>query len=117
MEKDNKTMDHTTEKNKQPKLNCSIERTLSIIGGKWKPVILWHLGVEGTHRYNELRRLLPGVTHKVLSQQLKELQEHKLILRKQYNEMPPRVEYSLTEHGQSVMPILHMLHDWGKNIE
>lgn len=99
--------------NHKGKLDCSIERTFSIIGGKWKPVILWHLGTEGTHRYKQLMRLLPGVTHKVLSAQLKELQDHNLITRKQYNEMPPRVEYSLTTLGETVMPILHLMHDWG----
>ncbi len=96
------------------KLKCSIEYTLSIIGGKWKPVILWHLGEDGTLRYSELKRLMPGITHKMLSQQLKELEEEELINRKQYNEMPPKVEYSLKEKGYTVMPILQMMHKWGK---
>ncbi|WP_461204760.1 winged helix-turn-helix transcriptional regulator [Clostridium sp. DL1XJH146] len=96
------------------KLKCSIEYTLTIIGGKWKPVILWHLGEDGTLRYSELKRLMPGITHKMLSQQLKELEQEGLINRKQYNEMPPKVEYSLKEKGHTVMPILQMMHKWGK---
>lgn len=95
------------------KLKCSIEYTLNKIGGKWKTVILWHLSVEGTYRYNELRRLLPGVTHKVLSQQLKELEEDGLINRKQYNEIPPKVEYSMTERGMTLKPVLEAMHRWG----
>lgn len=95
------------------KLKCSIEYTLKKIGGKWKTVILWHLGVDGSHRYNELRKLLPGVTHKVLSQQLKELEDEAFIDRKQYNTIPPKVEYSITEKGKTVMPILEQMHKWG----
>ncbi|WP_406687628.1 winged helix-turn-helix transcriptional regulator [Rossellomorea vietnamensis] len=95
------------------KLKCSIEYTLRKIGGKWKTVILWHLGTEGTHRYNELRRLLPGVAHKVLSQQLKELEEEGFINRTQYDTIPPKVEYSMTDLGMTLMPILQQMHEWG----
>ncbi len=98
---------------KQGKLKCSIEYTLKKIGGKWKTVILWHLGTDGTLRYNELRRLLPGVAHKVLSQQLKELEEDGFILRTQYDTIPPKVEYSMTELGSTLMPILKLMHTWG----
>ncbi|QHE53490.1 helix-turn-helix domain-containing protein [Pontibacillus sp. HMF3514] len=98
---------------KEGKLNCSIEYTLKKIGGKWKTVILWHLGVDGTLRYNELRKLLPGVTHKVLSQQLKELEVDGFIDRVPYNTIPPKVEYSMTDKGKSVMPILEQMHIWG----
>ncbi len=97
----------------QGKLKCAIEYTLNKIGGKWKTVILWHLGVEGTYRYNELRRLLPGVTHKVLTEQLKELEQDGLITRKQFDEIPPRVEYSMTEKGMTLMPLLQEMHHWG----
>ncbi|MCA0971692.1 helix-turn-helix transcriptional regulator [Halobacillus litoralis] len=97
------------------KLKCSIEYTLRKIGGKWKSVILWHLGMDGTHRYNELRRLLPGVAHKMLSQQLKELEEDGFIQRKQYDEIPPKVEYSMTEEGKTLLPILEAMHDWGES--
>ncbi len=97
----------------QGKLKCSIEYTLNKVGGKWKTVILWHLGVDGTHRYNELRRLLPGVAHKVLSQQLKDLETDELIKRKQYDEIPPKVEYSMTEKGKTLLPLLEEMHRWG----
>ncbi|MGR3762934.1 winged helix-turn-helix transcriptional regulator [Rossellomorea sp. NS-SX7] len=106
-------MEKNVQVDDQGKLKCSIEYTLNKIGGKWKTVILWHLGVEGTYRYNELRRLLPGVAHKVLSQQLKELEEDGLINRKQYNEIPPKVEYSITEKGMTLKPVLDAMHRWG----
>ncbi|MFC7371964.1 winged helix-turn-helix transcriptional regulator [Fictibacillus iocasae] len=95
------------------KLKCSIEYTLNKVGGKWKLVILWHLAYDGMHRYNELRRLLPGITHKMLSQQLKELEQDGLIIRTQYNEMPPRVEYSISEKGCTLKPLLQIMHEWG----
>ncbi len=95
------------------KLKCSIEYTLGKIGGKWKPVILWHLAYDGTQRYNEMRRLLPGITHKMLSQQLKELEVDGLIDRKQFNEVPPRVEYSISEKGLTLKPLLEEMHRWG----
>lgn len=95
------------------KLKCSIEYTLKKIGGKWKTVILWHLCVDGSFRYNELRQLLPGVTHKVMSHQLKELEEEGFIDRKQQNTVPPKVEYSITEKGKTLMPILEQMHLWG----
>ncbi|ARI77963.1 winged helix-turn-helix transcriptional regulator [Halobacillus mangrovi] len=97
------------------KLKCSIEYTLKKIGGKWKTVILWHLGIDGTLRYNEIRRLLPGVTHKVLTQQLKELEEDGLVSRKQYETIPPKVEYSMTAKGETLMPILELMHEWGSD--
>ncbi|MFG6494815.1 helix-turn-helix domain-containing protein [Fictibacillus sp. UD] len=99
--------------NKDGKLKCSIEYTLQKIGGKWKTVILWHLGEDGTLRYNELRSLLLGVTHKVLTKQLKELEEDGFISRKAYNTVPPKVEYSMTELGATLMPILKQMHVWG----
>ncbi|MCM3596772.1 helix-turn-helix transcriptional regulator [Metabacillus idriensis] len=99
--------------NKEGKLKCSIEYTLSKIGGKWKTVILWHLGKDGTLRYNELRRLLTGVSHKVMSRQLKELEDDGFIERKQYNTMPPKVEYSMSKKGKTLMPVLEQMHLWG----
>ncbi|SDJ66205.1 winged helix-turn-helix transcriptional regulator [Salimicrobium halophilum] len=103
----------TTPIDENGKLKCSIEYTMKKIGGKWKPVILWHLGADGTLRYNELRRLLPGVSHKVLSQQLKELEEDRFIDRVSYNTIPPKVEYSMTDVGRTIMPILEQMHIWG----
>lgn len=94
---------------------CSIEYTLSFIGGKWKPIILWHLGTEGIHRYSELRKKLGQVTHKMLSQQLKELEYDGLIIRKAYPQIPPKVEYSLSEKGKTLLPILDQMCQWGNN--
>ncbi len=94
--------------------NCEKELTLSIISGKWKVVILWHLGVEGPHRFSELQRLFPSISHKVLSNQLKELMEDGIVDRTVYPEIPPRVEYYMTELGMSLLPIVEMMYDWGK---
>ena len=88
--------------------------TLSIVGGKWKWVILWKIYENNTIRYNALRQLLQPIAHKTLSQQLKELEEDDLVRRRQYNEMPPRVEYSLTEKGATLIPLLQQMYDWGK---
>ncbi|WP_078429608.1 winged helix-turn-helix transcriptional regulator [Alkalihalobacterium alkalinitrilicum] len=96
-------------------INCEKELTLSVIGGKWKLIILWHLGNDGTKRFSELKKLVPNVTQKMLTNQLRELEEDQLITRKVYPEVPPRVEYSLTEHGESLIPILKMMYKWGKN--
>ncbi|BCC14560.1 TPA: winged helix-turn-helix transcriptional regulator [Bacillus cereus] len=96
------------------KLRCSIEYTLNKISNKWKTVILWHLGVDGILRYNELHKILPGVSHKVMTKQLKELEEDELIIRTQYNTVPLKVEYSLTQKGNTLMPILELMHVWGK---
>ncbi len=96
-------------------LNCEKELTLSVIGGKWKLIILWILGTEGTKRFSELKKRLPRITQKMLTNQLRELEEDRLIERKVYPEVPPRVEYSLTEHGESLMPVLQMMYEWGKN--
>ncbi|MGF2614502.1 winged helix-turn-helix transcriptional regulator [Rossellomorea vietnamensis] len=106
-------MDSSIEVDENGKLKCSIEYTLNKVGGKWKLVILWHLAFDGMHRYNELRRLLPGITHKMLSQQLKELEQEGLINRKQYNEVPPKVEYSISEKGETLKPLLKEMHKWG----
>ncbi|RYL92156.1 transcriptional regulator [Sporolactobacillus sp. THM7-4] len=96
------------------KLKCSIEYILTKIGNKWKSVILWHLGIDGTLRYSEIHNVLPGVSHKVMTKQLKELEEDDLIKRTQYNTVPPKVEYSLTGKGNTLMPILKLMHTWGK---
>ena len=102
------------EKIQKGNFNCEKELTLSIISGKWKVVILWHLGVEGPHRFSELQRLFPSISHKVLSNQLKELMEDGIVDRTVYPEIPPRVEYYMTELGMSLLPIVEMMYDWGK---
>jgi DNA-binding HxlR family transcriptional regulator len=93
-------------------LRCPVEASLEIIGGKWKALILYHL-LSGTKRFNELRRLLPKVTHRMLTRQLRELEKDKLVERTVYPEVPPKVEYSLTEFGMTVEPILRLLQKWG----
>ncbi|MBE7128480.1 winged helix-turn-helix transcriptional regulator [Bacillus mycoides] len=89
-----------------------IEVVSKVIGGKWKVYILYHL-TRGPIRTGELKRLVTGITQKVLTEQLKELEKDGLISRKVYNQVPPKVEYSLTEHGESLKPVLKVLCDWG----
>jgi DNA-binding HxlR family transcriptional regulator len=91
---------------------CSIALALSIIGGKWKPLILWHLK-DNVLRFGELKRTLDTVTQKVLTQQLRELEADGLICRNIYTQIPPKVEYCLTDKGRSVLPILEMISKWG----
>jgi len=97
---------------KQPEL-CRVEDALAILVGKWKPIILLHLLQSGTNRFNELKRLLPGITQKMLTQQLRELEEEDIITRKVYPQIPPKVEYSITEYGRTLEPILEAMHEWG----
>ena len=91
-----------------------MELTLAIIGGKWKVLILWYLG-DKTMRFNELRRTFPRITQKMLTQQLRELEEYGLVNRFIYTQIPPKVEYSLTDAGKSILPILENLGQWGLN--
>lgn len=91
---------------------CNVEITLEIIGGKWKSVILWHL-MHKTLRFSQLKRRLSGVTQKMLTQQLRELERDGMINREVFPEVPPRVEYSLTEQGATLRPILVAMYDWG----
>ncbi|MGL4254181.1 MAG: winged helix-turn-helix transcriptional regulator [Fusobacteriaceae bacterium] len=101
------------ENDRKSKYLCSIEYTLSFMGGKWKPIILWHLGEEGVHRYGELKKRMPGINHKMLTQQLKELADDGLVERKEYPQIPHKVEYSITPKGETLMEILRMMHQWG----
>ena len=92
--------------------NCPVKLTAFVIGGKWKPSLLFHL--EGhTRRFCELQRLIPGLTKKMLTQHLRELERDGIVRRKVYAEVPPRVEYSLTRHGDSLKPILKLMSAWG----
>jgi DNA-binding HxlR family transcriptional regulator len=91
---------------------CSVEATISLIDGKWKCVILFHLLGE-TLRFNELRRLVPEVTQRMLTNQLRELEADGLIVRKVYPQVPPKVEYSISPLGRSLEPVLLGLKDWG----
>lgn len=98
---------------KGKKYSCNVEVTIDLIGGKWKPVILWHL-MHNKKRFNEMRRMIPQITTKMLTQQLKELEEDGLVDRKIFAEIPPKVEYSITEAGLSVKSVLEAMCKWGR---
>jgi DNA-binding HxlR family transcriptional regulator len=87
---------------------------LDVIGGKWKVVMLFHLKRGGTHRFAELRRKIPGVSERMMTQQLRELEEDGIVHRKVYPVVPPRVEYSLTAYGRTLSPITDLMCHWGK---
>ncbi|MBS0640099.1 MAG: helix-turn-helix transcriptional regulator [Proteobacteria bacterium] len=91
---------------------CGVETTLSVIEGRWKPRILFQL-LEGTKRFSELKRRLPGVTQRMLTLHVRELERDGLVHREVYREVPPKVEYSLTEMGRSLEPLLRFMSDWG----
>lgn len=92
--------------------NCPVETTIDLIGGKYKALILWHLS-GGTLRFSQLQKLITSATARMLTLQLRELENQNLISRKVYAEVPPKVEYSMTELGRSLMPILTAMRDWG----
>ena len=92
--------------------NCPVNTTLDMIGGKYKSLILWHL-IDATLRFGELRKLIPQATPKMLTQQLRELEEDNLVIREVYPVVPPKVEYSLSDLGRSIKPILTAMYDWG----
>lgn len=98
-----------------PVYNCEKELTLSVIGGKWKMIILWHLGKQGTKRFSDLPDLIPDITPKMLTSQLRELEDDFIVHREFYPVVPPKVEYSLTGHGRSLMPVLELMYDWGNS--
>jgi DNA-binding HxlR family transcriptional regulator len=91
---------------------CEIEVAFGVIGGKWKPMIIWFLGELGTLRFGEIQHLIPEITHKILTKQLRELEENDLIQRKIYSQIPPKVEYTITNKGRDVLPILDMMCNW-----
>lgn len=94
--------------------HCEIELTLEILSGKWKALIIWNLHLHEVIRYNEFRRLIPSITQKMLTQQLKELERYGIVLRKEYPSVPPMVEYELTEMGKELIPIMEAMDQWGK---
>lgn len=93
--------------------DCGVEAAIEVIGGKWKGVILYHL-IGGTKRNNQLMRLLPNITQRMLTRQLRELEDDGLVHREVYPQVPPKVEYSLTAKGKSLTSIIHALKDWGE---
>lgn len=101
-------------KEKAMNYNCPVEAAMDIVGGKYKAIIIYHL-IDATLRYNELQRLIPQATPKMLSQQLKELEADGIVNRVLYPVVPPKTEYSLTELGKTLVPIVQDLCDWGEN--
>lgn len=95
--------------------NCPVEATIELIGGKYKAVILWHL-ISKTLRFNELQKLVPRATAKMLTQQLRELETDGLVNRCVYPVVPPKVEYSLTDFGRSIIPVLDVMCNWGTSL-
>lgn len=95
---------------------CPMDVTINILSGKWKIAILWHLS-RGTIRFNELQRLLTNITQKTLTMQLRALEKDGIIYRKVYQEVPPKVEYGLTQMGESIKPILSSMCEWGKEYQ
>jgi DNA-binding HxlR family transcriptional regulator len=93
--------------------NCPVEAALDVIGGKWKPLILWWLQ-QRTHRFAELRRKMPGITEKMLTQHLRQLEADGIVRRQVYPTVPPKVEYSLTEYGLTLKRALRAICDWGR---
>ena len=96
-----------------PTTACPMELGINILSGKWKLQILWHIHTQKTIRFNELQRKLGNITTKTLTDQLRELEEQKIIKRTVYPEVPPKVEYSFTELGETLLPVFRALCDWG----
>jgi DNA-binding HxlR family transcriptional regulator len=95
--------------------HCAMDVTMNFIGGKWKTVVLWYLRND-RKRFSELRRLIPNITEKMLSLQLKNLESDGIVGRKLYPEVPPRVEYFLTDFGKSLIPMLEEIAKWGRHL-
>src|SRR5439155_24170748 len=93
--------------------HCPVRPALDIIGGKWKPIVIHNL-LDGKKRFGELRRLLPDATQKMLTQQLRELEGDGIVARKVYHQVPPKVEYSLTSYGETLIPVMTELCKWGQ---
>lgn len=101
------------DRQKAEKWHCSVEATLAVLGGKYKAIIVWHLNVEHVMRFSALQKAIPQATAKMLSQQLREMEADGLVQRKLYPVIPPRTEYSLTTLGQSLVPIVNAMSEWG----
>ncbi|MDD9781498.1 winged helix-turn-helix transcriptional regulator [Priestia megaterium] len=110
----NKEISQANQNTYEVKSKCPIIYALDIIGQKWKIPIMWHLSDQESIRYNELKRSVPGITNMMLTKSLQELVAHQLVNRVQYDTIPPKVEYSLTEKGKTLLPVLDKLHIWGE---
>lgn len=93
--------------------DCKVETALEILVGKWKPVILYQLFSNHTMRFSELQKAIPAISKKMLTQQLRELEYHDIVHREVYRQIPPKVEYSITEYGQGMATALEAINDWG----
>ena len=101
-------------KTEQVKYQCPVEATMHVIGGKWKIIIIHHL-IHKTQRFSELKRLIPQVSQRMLTSQLRELESHGIVHREVYPQVPPKVEYSLTKFGRTLESVLLVMHDWGES--
>ena len=94
---------------------CPVEATINLLDGKWKSMILWHLFSDGILRFNEIKKRIPNVTQRMLTNQLRELEDDNILQRVVYAEIPPRVEYTLTELGFSLLPVIEVMEQWGSS--
>ena len=101
------------DRKKARELHCSVEATIAVLGGKYKAIIVWKLHLFTIMRYSELQKAIPQATAKMLSQQRKELEADGIVSRKLYPVVPPKTEYRLTERGQTLVPIVTAMSDWG----
>jgi DNA-binding HxlR family transcriptional regulator len=101
-------------KNNSEVFSCPMEETLKVLGGKWKPVIIYFISTD-VRRFGELSRMVTGISKRMLTANLRELEDDKIISRKVYAEVPPRVDYTLTDVGQSLMPVINLMYQWGES--
>ena len=94
---------------------CPVDLTLSVIGGRWQGLVIWTLK-DGSKRFNEIKKSLVTINDKMLSQTLKKLVEQEILIRKSYNEIPPKVEYSLSENGKELLPVFKLMENWGNEV-
>jgi len=109
-------MESSSNKRNEKQYSCPVEITLDVIGGKWKGVVLYHL-IDGKKRFGELKKLYPRISQRILTLQLRELEEDGIVKRTVYPEVPPRVEYALTNFGESLVPIIQELKKWGQTYD
>ena len=95
---------------------CPVDLTLSVIGGRWKSLVFWNLR-EGSKRFGEMKKILVGINDKMLTQVLRELEKSGIVHRKVYEVLPPKVEYSLTEEGRKLLPVMQQMEEWGRKFE